>query len=116
MKKFFKKIAVYCVTAYAKILYGKAFDAANLLDRKTSIRHYVITNPMKPGHLIVVSAKSFQKMRRHFYVPKGYFDRDVLKNQSWYYTPGKGLGMPTAEAEVRRLAFIRERLQKANLL
>lgn len=119
MRNPFKKLAALCVTAYANRLYRSTAKMAEKKRTETCTKQYVLSAPLPvwSNQLIIVSAKEFQKIRHHFGVPTGTIPSDVLIRQSWYHTSGRSGqgGISKEEAEVRRLAFCRYMLKRANL-
>lgn len=117
MRKFFKRLAVLVVTAYANRLFKKAVELAEERHTKNFRRHYVLSNPVNESRLIVVNAKEFQTMRRQFSIPVGVVDANALKTQSWYYTTGRSKkdSIGNKDYETRRLAFVKFLLEKAKL-
>lgn len=118
MKKFFRKIAVFFVTAYARRIYSNAVKTADARHKKEGVMIYVASETFRPDHLTTYDRWQFKNEKRAF----GYLARimtlQTLKNGCWYHTPDTAGNqeMSISEMERRRRAFIRERLAKAGLL
>lgn len=115
MKKFFKRIAGYLVTAYANRLYRKAVKEADLAHIEKGERIYVVSGYQDISKLIVLDRDNFRRMRKSLGIKDSF---DVLKKGAWYYTAyanEKG-SMPEADREARRLAFVRHLLGRAGLI
>ena len=118
MKKFFRKLASYCVTVYANRRFRKAMKVANSWYEHTKKRYYVITDPRNDSRLVALTSKDFFKIRRDLGIPSKQLPLAVLKKRCWYYTPnenGRDL-IPARELVIRRLAFVKDRLEAAGLL
>ena len=117
MKKFFKKVAAFFVTAYANRIYKQAVTAAELRYDEEKDMIFVITDPSEPSRLMVMNLKQFLDLRHRFRIPSKELTIQTLKNRCWYHTKSK-LGREALTEEdktVRRLAFVREALRRAKV-
>ena len=118
MKRIFRKIAAFFVTAYARRIYNNAVKTADSRHKREKVMIYVASETFRPRHLTTYDRWQF-KAEKHAY---GHLARvlslQTLKNGCWYHTPDTAGNqkMSDRERERRRLAFIRERLLMAGLL
>ena len=118
MKKIFRKLASLCVTSYANRTFRNAIKVANSWYEHTGKRHYVITDPRNERKLVTISREGFCKLRHELGIPSKELTIQHLKNTCWYYTPNENKRdiIPAKELVIRRLAFVRDRLNAAGLL
>lgn len=57
MKKFFRKIAVFFVTAYARRIYNNAVKTADARHKKEGVMIYVASETFRPDHLRQVAVQ-----------------------------------------------------------
>lgn len=118
MKKLFRKWAAYFVTAYANRTFRNAIKVADSWQGGTHKRHYVITDPNDDRKLVTINTEGFLEMRHALGIRSKDMPISYLKNTCWYYTPnneGRDV-IPARELVIRRLAFVRDRLNAAGLL
>ena len=119
IKAFFRRIAIYVVTAYANRIYRKAVEAADKrhADEKTTI--YVANGTINASELRTYNRSEFRKVKRFLkiYDNKSY-NMTNFKQAAWYYTPNKedAGGMTPRTKELRRLAFVKHILRNAKLV
>ncbi len=118
MKRVFNFIARFFVTLYANILYKKAVSTANSRYSQEKQMIYVIERIDKPGYLTLYDKKRFKRHKRIFGTPARLLTLETMKQRSYYHTPDKAGNQALTEndKEIRRLAFIRERLLLAKLI
>lgn len=129
MKKFFRKIAARLVTLYYRRMYKKGVAACDALHASRKCTYYLIDWPDNKGKrtLRPLTRTGFRNLKHwsqefYFGVDMKYWSKDynmsVLREGAWYYTPDRKetKGLSSQEKEIRRLAFIREGLRRANLL
>lgn len=116
MKRFFRKIAGYVVTAYANRLYRKAVKAAEQRHAKEKETIYVASSIEDVTVLTTYNRKQFRYIKSRLFIPKYYISN--LRSGAWYHTSDRGGngGLSPTEKEARRLAFVRHVLYKARLL
>lgn len=119
IKAFFRRMAIYVVTAYANRIYRKAVEAADKRHAEEKETIYVTNGAINPSALCTYNRKQFRKAKRFLkvYDNKAY-NIPAFKAASWYYTAnreGKD-GMSPRTKELRRLAFIKHLLQNAKLV
>ena len=129
MRKFFRGIAARCVTWYYNRMYQSGAQACDKLHKEKGWAYYLIDWPDKNGKRVLkpLNRRGFRNLKHwsqsfYFGVDMKYWSKDynmsVLREGAWYYTPDKAEkdGLTEKEKEVRRLAFLREGLRRANLL
>lgn len=129
MRKFFRRIAARLVTWYYRRMYQSGVQACDKLHAEKGWAYYLIDWPDKNGKRVLkpLNRRGFRNLKhwsQSFYigVDMKYWSKDynmsVLRDGAWYYTPDKAQqgGLTEKEKEVRRLAFLREGLRRANLL
>lgn len=129
MRKFFRGFAARCVTWYYNRMYQKGAQACDKLHKEKGWAYYLIDWPDKNGKRVLkpLNRRGFRNLKHwsqsfYFGVDMKYWSKDynmsVLREGAWYYTPDKAEkdGLTEKEKEVRRLAFLREGLRRANLL
>lgn len=129
MRKFFRGIAARCVTWYYNRMYQRGAQACDKLHKEKGWAYYLIDWPDKNGRRVLkpLNRRGFRNLKHwsqsfYFGVDMKYWSKDynmsVLREGAWYYTPDKAEkdGLTEKEKEVRRLAFLREGLRRANLL
>lgn len=115
MKKIFKRLAGYVVTAYANRLYNKAVKMADDRHAQEKTTIYVISSYLDPKELVTYNREQFRRVKRLFKLREEKIEN--LRAGSWYHTTDKGEnnGLSDLDKEARRLAFVRMILQKAKL-
>lgn len=117
-KKFFRKCAVFFVTLWAKYAYWQGVEAAEERHRKEKIAVYLASNSFRPDHLVTYDKHQF-KVEKHVYGQAArLLTMNTLRRDCWYYTADRQgqNGMTPRDKEVRRRAFIKERLTLAGLI
>lgn len=118
MRKIFKRIAAFFVTVYANRIYRQAVEEADRRHKAEKVMIYVASATFHPDRLVTYDRWQFKKEKAAY----GYIARrltlQTLKAGCYYHTADTAgnQAMTDKEKEVRRLAFIRERLMKAKLL
>lgn len=129
MKKYLRTIAARLVTWYYRRMYDKGVRACDRLHAEKKWAYYLIDWPDASGRRVLkpLNRRGFRNLKHwaqgfYFGVDMKYWSKDynmsTLRKGAWYYTAdreGKD-GMDANEKEVRRLAFLREGLRRANLL
>ncbi len=125
MKKYFKRLAAFFVTAYANRLFKQAVKFAEQRHEVEGLMMYVITDPGDPKKLVVIDALQFLELRHRLGISSKDLPIHELRGHCWYRTgkliykgPKKGFDkdrLSAAEIEIRRLAFARELLTRAGL-
>lgn len=121
-KKIARKISVLLVTIWAKRTWRIGVEAAERRWKQTPPAQrrtiYLAANSFRPDHLVTYDKPQF-KLEKHVY---GYQARLLTMNRlrqgCYYYTADKygNNGMTDEEKEIRRRAFIKQRLRMAGLI
>lgn len=119
IKAFFRKIAIWVVTAYGNRIYRKAVESADKRHEQDKETIYVSNGVVNGSVLRTYNRAEFRKAKRllRMYDSKT-FNVAALKAACWYHTAdrsGKN-GLSAKDKELRRLAFIKMLLQNAKLL
>lgn len=115
MRKFFKKLAGYVVTAYANRLYNKAVKIAERRHKEENTMIYVISSYYDPSLLVTYNRKQFRAAKEFLKLRSEKIES--MKKGSWYFTSdaiGRN-GINGKDMEARRLAFVRMILTRAKL-
>ena len=118
MKKYFKKLAALCVTAYAKRIYKQAVDLAELKYKEYPDMYFIIDDPRGNGKLMCIDVGQFLELRHRYNIPSKKLPISSLKKGCWYHTKSKNGKDALLQSEIdRRMhAFIRDALHRAKLL
>lgn len=117
-KKIFRKPAIILVTLYAKYIYRQGVDAAERRHRIEGNTIYLAANSFRPDHLVTYNKTQF-KIEKHVYgMAARLLTMNTLRRGCYYYTADRfeANGISDHEKEIRKKAFIKERLQKAKLI
>lgn len=115
MKKFFRKLAGYVVTAYANRLYSKAVKLAEQRHTEEKTMIYVISSPTDPSVLLTFNRKEFRATKE--FLKRREQKLESMKQGSWYHTSdaiGRN-GLASVDREARRRHFVSMVLRRANL-
>lgn len=118
MKKLYKKVARYFVTKFNTRLYRLAINYAEKRHAEEHRTIYVIDSPNDESQLLVIGKREFLYIRKQLGISSKSLPEAVLKARCWYYTENennKGK-MPARDMEIRRLAFLRDRLLQKHLI
>lgn len=115
MKKFFRKLAGYFVTAYANRLYNKAVKIADERHENEHTMIYVISSYTDASKLVTYNRKQFRATKEFLKLRSEKVGN--MKQGSWYHTADaiERNGLSAKDREARRLAFVRMLLQRAGL-
>ena len=129
MRRFFRNIAAKLVTMCYRRMYDKGVRACDKLHEEKKWAYYLIDWPDSRGRRVLkpLNRRGFRNLKHwaqgfYFGVDMKYWSKDynmaTLREGAWYYTPDRSesSGLTEKEKEVRRLAFLREGLRRANLL
>jgi hypothetical protein len=127
IKRIFRKPAIIFVTLWAKRTFNQGVKAAEGR-RLDEIRRgyeegnncmiYLACNSFRPDHLVTYTKRQFKVEKRVYGVAARLLTMNTLKRGCYYYTAdrwGNG-GISAKDLEIRKKAFIKERLQKAKLI
>lgn len=119
IRAFFRRMAIYVVTAYANRIYRKAVETAEKRHEQEKEMIYVCNGAVNASALVTYNRKQFRKAKRilKVYDNKSY-NVDALKKSAWYHTANRNEqdGLSDKAKELRRLAFVKNLLQQAKLV
>ena len=118
MIKIFRKPAILFVTLWARRTYRKGVEAA---EKRHKVEHktiYLAANSWHPDHLVTYNKAQFKVEKRVYGTRARLLTMNTLRQRCYYYTADNfdRNGMSKKEKEIRRGAFIKERLRMAKLI
>jgi hypothetical protein len=119
IKAFFRRMAIYVVTAYANRIYKKAVIAAEKRHEEEKEMIYVSNGTIDAKSLVTYNRKQFRKAKRLIGIyDNKHYNIEALKKAAWYHTANReGKDELSDKAkELRRLAFVKHLLQQAKLV
>ena len=117
-KRILRKPAIIVVTIYAKHIYDEGVKAAEERHRKEGCAIYLAANSFRPDHLVTYNKVQFKREKRVYGTAARLLTMNTLRFGCYYYTADhfeRG-GMDKHEVEIRRKAFVKERLRLAGLI
>ena len=117
-KRLFRKAAVIVVTLYANYTYHKGVEAAQLRHAREHTTIYLAAKTFHPDRLATYDKAQFKAEKRVFGMAAQLLTMNTLRSQCYYHTAdrfGKG-GMSGRDIDIRRKAFVKERLRLAGLI
>ena len=117
-KKLFRPLAVLVVTTYARRIYNrgvKAADARHAHEHKTI---YLASETFFPDRLTTYDKLRFKTEKKAWGYHARLLTMNTLRAGSFYHTPDRyeRNGLDPKEKEIRRRAFIKDRLRMAGLV
>lgn len=112
-----RKPAVLFVTLWSRLVYRKGVSAAEQRHVREKVTIYLAADSFKPDRLVTYDKLQFKAEKRVYGMSARLLTMNTLRNGCYYHTAdrfGKGK-MSRREQEIRRKAFIRERLRLAGL-
>lgn len=119
MRKIFRRLAIYVVTAYGNRIYRKAVKAADKRHETDKEMIYVSNGVINGMVLRTYNRKEFRKAKRLLGISVSKdFNISALKAACWYHTANRAGtdGMTKRDKKLRRLAFIKTLLRNARLV
>ena len=118
LKRIFRRPAILLVTLWARRAYKQGVKAA---DQRWKAEHntiYLAANSFRPDHLVTYDKAQFKLEKRVYGYHARLLTMNTLKQGCYYYTPDRfgRNGMTDQEKEIRRRAFIKERLRLSQLI
>lgn len=126
-KKLFRKPAIIFVTIWAKRTFSQGVKAAEER-RLDEIRRgyedgnncmiYLACNSFRPDHLVTYTKRQFKAEKRVYGVAARLLTMNTLMRGCYYHTSDRWgyNGISERDLEIRKKAFIKERLRKAKLI
>lgn len=117
-RRIFRKPAIILVTLYAKHIYEEGVRAAEQRHTKEKKTIYLAAKTFHPDRLVTYSKAQFKMQKRAFGVAARLLTMNTLRTHCYYHTADQWgeNGLSDREVEIRRKAFIRERLRLAKLI
>lgn len=117
-KKLFRRPAILLVTWWANRSYKQGVQAAEERWRKSRKTIYLAANSFRPDHLVTYDKQQFKLEKRVFGYHARLLTMNTLKQGCYYYTADKygNNRISQQEKELRRKAFIKQRLKMAKLI
>lgn len=117
-KRLFRRPAIFLVTIWARRAYNEGVAAAELRHKREHKTIYLAANSFRPDHLVTYDKSQFKIEKKVYGVKARLLTMNTLKQRCYYHTPdGQELnGLSEKEKEIRRRAFIKERLRMAKLI
>lgn len=118
LKRIFRRPAIIVVTLYARHIYNEGVAAAKRRRLREGCTVYLAANSWHPDHLVTYTKEQFKTEKKVYGTAARLLTMNTLKYGCYYYTPdrfGRG-GMHPAEVDIRRKAFVKERLRLAKLI
>lgn len=121
-KRLFRRLAVLFVTLWARKAFADGVSMAEERWRKTAPERrrtiYLVEDPFRPGHLVTYDKDEFKAGKRAFGVHARLLTMNTLRRESFYHTADRygGNSLSAHEKEIRRRAFIKDRLRMAKLI
>lgn len=117
-KRLFRRPAIFLVTLWARLTYNQGVKAAEERRRRERTIVYLAPNTFRPDRLVTYTRETFRIQKKVFGYRARLLTMNTLRNGCYYYTADKygKFAMPEREREIRRKAFVRERLRLAGLI
>ena len=121
-KRLFRRPATLFVTLWARRTYAKGVAAAEERWRTAKPEYrrtiYLAADSFRPDHLVTYDKPQFKLEKRVYGVSARLLTMNTLKRGCYYYTADRygRNAISGKEKEIRRRAFIKERLRMADLL
>lgn len=117
-KRLFRKPAILFVTLWARRAYKQGVKNADLRHKHSGNVIYLAANSFHPDRLVTYDKMQFKIEKRVYGYHARLLTMNTLKQGCYYYTPDRygNNGMSEEEKEIRRRAFIKQRLRMAKLI
>ena len=118
LKKLFRKPAIILVTLWAKHAYNQGVAAAESRHQKEKVTIYLASDSFRPDRLVTYNKRQFKIEKRIYGMAARLLTMNTLRSGCYYHTEdawGEN-GLDPKEMEVRKKAFIKERLHLAGLI
>ena len=117
-KKPFRKLSILFVTLWARIAYNKGVAAADLRHANEGSTIYLIEDTFKRGRLVTYDKAQFKAEKHVYGMSARLLTMNTLRQGAYYYTADRfgRSGLSHHEKEIRRKAFVRDRLRLAKLI
>lgn len=118
IKRLFRKAAIIVVTIYAKHLYEQGVKGADLRHAREGKMIYLASQTFHPDRLVTYDKEQFKAEKKVFGTSAQLLTINTLRHGCYYHTPDRfgRMGLSEQDKEIRRKAFIKERLHFAKLI
>lgn len=118
LKKIFRRPAILFVTLWANRTYRQGVAAAEERHRKEGRMIYLAADSFKPDRLVTYDKRQFKIEKSVYGMAARLLTMNTLRAGCYYHTADgfEGNGLSKRDREIRRKAFIRERLHLAGLI
>lgn len=118
LKRIFRKPAIFFVTLWANRTYRQGVAAAEFRHSEEGEMIYLAADAFRPDRLVTYDKAQFKMEKRVFGVAAHLLTMNTLRSGCYYHTKDRfgGNGLTKHDAEIRRKAFIKERLRLAGLI
>ena len=122
MKQFFKSIlrkpAILMVTLWARRTFRQGVEAAEKRHRQEKETIYLAADSFHPDRLVTYSKVQFKIEKRVYGMAARLLTMNTLRSGCYYHTADRfgGNGLSEHQVNIRRKAFVKERLRKAGLV
>lgn len=106
------------VTSWARRAYNQGVQAADERHKREHHTIYLAANSWRPDHLVTYDKAQFKTEKRVYGVKARLLTMNTLKRRCYYHTANgqEENGLSPEQIEIRRRAFIKERLRMAKLI
>lgn len=117
-KKLFRPLAVLIVTMYARRIYNRGVRLADERHRREHQTIYLASQTFHPDRLTTYDKIRFKAEKQAWGFHARLLTMNALRRGCYYHTPDRfgNNGLDPKEKEIRRRAFIKERLRMAGLV
>ena len=117
-QRVFRKPAIILVTLWAKMAYNQGVASAEQRHAQERVTIYLAADSFKPDRLVTYSKRQFKAEKAIYGMAARLLTMNTLRSGCYYHTEdawGEN-GMSAEEMEIRKKAFIKERLHLAGLI
>ena len=116
-KKIMRRPAIIVVSLWARMAYNKGVRAAEQRHIADGGTIYLACDSFHPDRLVTYNKAQFKTQKRAFGMSARLLTMNTLKSGCYYYTADAFMknGISKRDKEIRRKAFVKERLQLARL-
>lgn len=118
LKRIIRRPTVIFVTWYANYIYGMGVKAAEQRHAAEGKTIYLAEDTFRPGRLVTYNKAQFKAEKSVYGMAARLLTINTLRSGCYYHTADRfgGNGLREEEKDIRRKAFIKERLTLAGLI
>lgn len=118
LKRLFRRPAIYLVTLWARRAYKQGVQAAEARHKLEHCTIYLASNSWHPDRLVTYNKTQFKTEKRAYGTQARLLTMNTLERRCYYHTANgqEQNGLGPEQKEIRRRAFIKERLRMAGLI